>query len=367
MKKSAVVLFVIFFMICGGGRAYADAGRAEEILEDTLHQMAAVEVPHFDFAGTAESLYEGRQPFGLGSVLGSLGDMLFSAVSDHISLLIKILVLSILAGVLCNLQQSLPGENVAEISFLACLAVIAGLSAGMVSELMEQALTTIDSLLLFMQSMLPAVGGLSVSANSAVLSGFYPALFLSMQSFTLLCKNVFLPFIMMITALSVVNAMSNRFHITRLIEFTQQTVKWGMGILLTVYVGLLSLRGIAVTVTGGVAGRTVKYALCNFIPLVGGVLAESAEMVIASVRTIRGAVGVSGVLAIISLCAAPLCKMFAVSVLYKFAAGIAEPATDKRIIKLLTDFSGQITLILIIVLMVCVMFIISVAMLCLLL
>jgi len=111
----------------------------------------------------------------------------------------------------------------------------------------------------------------------------------------------------------------------------------------------------------------VKYALCNFIPLVGGVLAESAEAVIASIRTIRGAVGIAGALAALSLCVAPLVKMLVVSVLYRFAAGVAEPATDQRIVRLLMDLSGNITLILTIVLMVSVMFIISVAMLCILL
>ena len=52
------------------------------------------------------------------------------------------------------------------------------------------------------------------------------------------------------------------------------------------------------------------------------------------------------------------------SVLYRFAAGIAEPATDKRIVSLLSDVAGNITQVFVILLMVSVMFIISVAMLC---
>ncbi|MGN1060004.1 MAG: stage III sporulation protein AE, partial [Clostridia bacterium] len=60
----------------------------------------------------------------------------------------------------------------------------------------------------------------------------------------------------------------------------------------------------------------------------------------------------------------PLIKILATSVLYRFAAGVAEPATDKRIVRLLMDLAGNITLIFAILLMVMVMFVISIALLC---
>lgn len=365
MKKLAVVVFVLVAVFFLTGSVFAEDNPTQIIWEDTLQRLEAVELSNFSFADMIKQGAEGEFELSISNVLQRIGKMLFGELKNNIGLLIKMLVLSILAGVLCNLQQNMPGDSVTEIGFLVCISVVAALSATVVSDMVALADSTIDSLVLFMQSLMPVVGSLAADSTGAVMS-FYPLLFISMQSFTYICKSVFLPLIMVITALSVVNAMSSRFHISRLIEFARQGIKWGIGLLLTIFVGILSVRGFTAG-AAGLAGRTVKYALCNFVPLVGGVLAESAASIVNSLKVIRSVVGFGGVIAAVGLCAAPLLKMLAVSVLYRFAAGVAEPATDKRIIALLMDLSGNITLVLTIVLMVCVMFIISVAMLCVLL
>ncbi len=361
MKKILTFILTALLLCCP---AYAEETQTENILAEVLDEASSIQSPGFDFAGTAQKAASGELSLSFEGMLTSLADLLFDEIKNNLSILIKMLVLAVLAGVLCNLQQSMPGDSIAEISFLACFAVIAGLSVTIVADLMTLATDTIGSLMLFMSSLMPLMSSLVLSARQAAFAGFYPALFASMQGFTAICQHVFLPLITVITALSVINAMSGRFHITRLIDVARQIIKWGIGLLLTVFVGILSIHSFSAFAAGSVAGRTVKYALCNFVPLVGNVLAESAEAVISSVRLIRGAIGITGVLALIFICSAPLVKILAVSVLYRFAAGIAEPATDKRIIRLLMDLAGNITLIFVIILMVSVMFIISIALLC---
>jgi len=365
MRKICVVVFCLVAIFFLTGMVSAEEDPLTIVLEDTMDKLKTVDASGFDFVGTVEQMTEGEWTFSFSSVLQKGLDLLASEIKTNTGLLIKMLILSVLSGVLCNLQQNMPEENTTEIGFLVCLSVIAGLSATIVSDVVGLADKTIDSLLLFMQSLMPVVGSITVD-NPAIAVSFYPALFVSMQSFTYLCKGVFLPLVLVVTALSVINALSHRFHVGRLIEFARQGVKWGIGILLTVFVGILSVRGLNAGATG-LAGRTVKYALCNFVPLVGSVLAETTSSVVNSVRVIRRVVGVSGAVAAVSLCAAPVLKILAVSVLYRFAAGVAEPATDKRIIAFFVDLSGNIALVLAILVMVCVMFVISVAMLCLLL
>jgi len=360
--KQFFLLLLLLFSIAVPVSAQMPDGQAKEILEETLSQTKTLETQGFNFNETAKKAANGQLRFDFSSVLHHLANLFTEELENNIGLLIKMVVLAVLAGVLCNLQQSFPGDGIGEISFLVCFAVIAGLSVTIVSDLSQTATETIDSLMLCMAGLMPAIGTLCAGINPAF-SGFYPGLFIAMQTFVILCKNVFLPMITVITALSVINAISGRFHITRLIDFARQIVKWGIGLLLTVFVGILGIHSFTAS-TVSVAGRTVKYALSNFVPLVGGVLAESAEAVLRSFKLIRGAFGITGILALLTLCCMPLIKILSSSVLYRFAAGVAEPATDKRIVRLLMDLSGNITLIFVIVLMVTVMFIISLALLC---
>lgn len=358
MKKLLFFLILICFFP-SPVLAEESPDRTQEIWQETLQELQQLQVPGVNLAETAEKAAEGSFSFRFDSALQYVLGLLLGEVKENTDVLIKILVLSVLAGVLCNLQQAMPGwSGVADISFVACFAVIAGFSVTIISDLSDLAVSAIDSLTILIAGLMPIMNSLTLSAASSAVTGFYPGLFLAMQSFIVICRNILLPLIMVISSLSVVNALSSRFHITRLIDFARQTVKWGLGLLLTVFVGILSIHSLTAA-SATVAGRTVKYALCSFVPLVGNVLAESAEAVVSSLHLIKSTVGITGILALLTVCCLPLVKILAVSVLYRFAAGVAEPATDKRIIRLLMDLSGNITLIFVILLMAAVMFLIS--------
>lgn len=365
MKKLALALLILFlFCAVLAPIALAYESPDKQITEQALEAVKTIESPNLSFGETVQNLLSGNVKLSFEGMVQSLLNLLLKEVKENLSTLVKLLVLAILSGILCNLQQSMPESGIGEVAFLACFAGIAGLSVSIIASLSELAAETIDSLMLFIASLMPVLCGLVSSAGQAAMSGFYPVLFLAMQSFVSICQQFFLPLISVVTALSVTNAMSNRFQIAGLITTARNIIKWGLGLLLTIFVGILGIHSFSAFATGSIAGRTVKYALCNFIPLVGSVLAESIEAVIASLKLIKGSIGVTGVLALMTLCILPLLKILTVSLLYRFAAGVAEPATDKRVVRLLSELAGNITLIFSILLMVSVMFIISIALLC---
>ncbi|MBE7034592.1 MAG: hypothetical protein E7402_00510 [Ruminococcaceae bacterium] len=356
-----VPLFLLFLLLGSWWTVSAEGDPTQAILQDVLSEARDLSVPGFDFRDTTEKVLSGKLSFSFESVLKSLAELIFQELQGHIGLLVKLIVLSVLAGVLCTLQQGEGAEGVSGISFLACFASVAGIAVSLVTELCDTAVGAIDKMVLFVAALMPAMASLSVTGM--VSADFYPGLFVAMQGFVAICKNFLLPMIMITTALSVVGALGGRFHITRLIEVMSLVVKWILGLSLTVFVGILGIHSTANTAAVGIAGRTMKYALCNFVPLVGSVLAESAETVLASVRAIRGAVGLVGCLGLVFLCCLPLVKILTCSLLFRFASGAAEPATDKRIVQLLSELSANVTLIFSILLMVTVMFIISLALL----
>ncbi len=366
MKKliSVFLIIILSTSVCQVVLAQEDEEIQESLLEETVKQIEGAELLDFNFSETAQTLTDGSWWFDPKEIITRVVNLFFSEFKANLSSMIKIVVISVLAGVLCNLQGAFNKEGVKTISFLACFVVIATLGVSVLAEIINMATGTIDSLNIFMQGLVPAISGIVAASGTSVGQTLSPSLFLCMQLITNLAKNTFLPMILLITALSVVNNISGRFHITRLIDFARQILKWSSGILLTIFIGLLGIQGFSFAFASGVAGKTVKYAICNFIPIVGNVLSDSVEAVCASALVVKNAVGIAGVLALISICALPLIKLLALSLLYRFAAGIAEPVTDKRIVNLLSDLAGNITQTFVILLMVCVMFIISVAMLC---
>ena len=77
--------------------------------------------------------------------------------------------------------------------------------------------------------------------------------------------------------------------------------------------------------------KTAKFSIDNFVPIIGGFAADSLDMVINCIGVIKSAVGLIGIVIIISMLAMPVIKIMAVAVIYKITAIAAEPVANKNI------------------------------------
>ena len=68
-------------------------------------------------------------------------------------------------------------------------------------------------------------------------------------------------------------------------------------LLLTVFVGLLSVQGTVAAAADTVTTKTLKFAVSSFVPVVGGALGEAMNTVQGGLGLIRSAVGGFGILA----------------------------------------------------------------------
>ncbi|MBQ3226759.1 MAG: stage III sporulation protein AE [Clostridia bacterium] len=364
-RRYSVIVCVILLLFLPF-RVCAQDSLTGQILADGKAQMEVSEgiAETQNFYETTEKIANGEFEWSFSGILNYLGNLLFDEIQENFTSLMKMIVVAVMAGILCNIEGNFAKNSITNLGFLTCFMMIAGLSAGVFRDVVALARETIDTLHIFTQGLIPTVASIAVSGGSGAAASISPLLFVCMQTITYLAKNFFLPFHLVVCALSIINNVTERFHIGRLIEFARQILKWSTGILLTVYIGLLGFQGFSVGYLNGVAGKTVKYAVCNFIPLVGSALAESVEAVCASAALVKNSVGVAGILSLISICLLPLCKLLALSALYRFAAGVAEPVTDKRITNLLGETAANITQTFVILLMLSVMFIISIGLLC---
>lgn len=360
MKKTKIFLTVILIILFfGGAKAYAESDIKDELLDEVI---AEVESESVDFEQITKNVQDGSA-FDFLGVVNSVLKLFTGEFKESMFLVIKLIALAVLAGVLCNLKTTEEG-GATEVSFFACYASVAGLLINSFYELTALADSTVDTLKIFMQSLFPAMSAVVAASGAASLASMSPVLFGAMQIITMLIQSAFLPLIFTVTALCIVNNLSKIFHIHKLIELLRLILKWSLGLLMTVFVGLLGLQGISSAFFDGIAGKTVKYALCNFVPVVGGVLADSASSVVFSVGVVKNTVGIAGIISLCTICAVPLVKITAIGIMLRLSAGICEPATDKRLVGLFSDVAGSVTQVFGILLMVCVMFIISIAILC---
>jgi len=112
----------------------------------------------------------------------------------------------------------------------------------------------------------------------------------------------------------------------------------------------LTVQGINANVFDSVSLRAAKYATKNYIPIVGGYLAEGLDLVMASSVLVKNAFGVVALLMLGAIIVIPVVELVVFNLLMQLAAGIIEPITDERIVKFLTAISKNMMLLVVLIL-----------------
>ena len=80
--------------------------------------------------------------------------------------------------------------------------------------------------------------------------------------------------------------------------------------------------------------RTQRANQSNFIPIVGKILGDSLDTVMSCSNILKNAVGIVGVVVIISICISPIIKLATLMGAYYLGSAICQPIADEKIVKL---------------------------------
>ena len=148
-------------------------------------------------------------------------------------------------------------------------------------------------------------------------------------------------------AVTAVNHLSDRAHLSRMAQLLRSIVCWLLGVSFTVFLGAMSLQGVCSASIDGVVLRAAKYAVDNFVPVVGGMFSDTMDTLIGCTLIVKNALGVAAVVALLGAVLGPLMRTLAVVLVMKLSAALLEPVADGDIVRAIGDFSRTIVLFLI--------------------
>lgn len=277
------------------------------------------------------------------------------------SLLGKLILLSVLAALLINLQNSFSG-GVARISYWACYLALAVLALASFRTVLQIGHETIDNMSDFMMAMLPQMLVLTAglgNVNASVM--LFPILMSAATAFASAIKNIVFPLIIMSAILSIVNHLSDSLKVEKLSKFFTQMAQISLAFFLTLFVGILTLRGLYAAVLDKVTLRTTKFVTDNAIPVVGKIFSDTVEVAAGYVVMLKQALGIFGVLMVLGIIILPLLKIMAIGLIYRVSGVLAEPLGDSKTATILESMSAHIFLMLAAVAAVGLMFLIMIA------
>ena len=246
-------------------------------------------------------------------------------------------------------------------AFYTCYIVLISILLVSFNTAVQAGVEIINAMVNFMHMSLPVLVALLVaSGNVTTGAGMQPTLMLMVQVFAAIIKNILIPIVILSTIVSVIDNISEKIQISRLAGFLKNLIGWSLGLILTLFIAIVTLQGAIGAVVDGVTSKTAKFAIGVFIPVAGKYLADAADAVIGCTLLIKNAVGVSMVIGIAVICILPILKILAVITLYKLAVILLEPVADGRIIKSINAVSDSMSVILGIMASVAFMFLITI-------
>lgn len=262
--------------------------------------------------------------------------MFFKEIKESGTILAGIIVIIVIHSILKSISDSLENNSISQIvyyvQYILIVTLVMSNFAGIISTTRE----TIQNLVGFMYTLIPILITLMITTGNIVSASVVEPLLLFLITFIgNMISNIILPLVLLGTALGIVSKISDKIQIDKLASYFKSSVIWILGIILTLFVGVLSLEGSLSSSVDGVTAKTTKAAVSNFIPVVGKILGDAVDSVMGCSNILKNAIGVVGVIIVIGICIVPIIKLVILTICYYIAIAICEPIADSKIIALL--------------------------------
>lgn len=275
------------------------------------------------------------------TILKKVLNVFTKEVKSSITTLIIVLVIVVIHSILKSISESLENSDISKIIYYVEYILIVTVIMKNFSEILELVKQTSQNLVGFMNGLIPILITLMIYTGSSITGSVVQPILLFMINFIgNMIQDILIPFILIITALSIVSKISDKVQIGRINKFFKKSVEWYLGIILVIFVGVLSLEGTLSSSVDGITAKTTKAVVSNLIPVVGKLLGDTVDTVLGCGVILKNAVGLIGVIVIIGIAVVPIIKIGTLSVIYSLASGIIEPVADEKIVKLLEEMSG---------------------------
>ena len=150
----------------------------------------------------------------------------------------------IIHSIIKSIGDSLENKSVAQITYYVQYIMIVTLIMSNFSEILQMIKGSIQSLVGFMNSLVPLLITLMLATGNFASAGILEPIILFIITFIgNFITAILLPFVLISTALAIVSKISNRIQIDKLSKFFNSSVVWILGIVLTLFVGIISIEG----------------------------------------------------------------------------------------------------------------------------
>ncbi|WP_123053569.1 stage III sporulation protein AE [Clostridium sp. JN-1] len=377
MKKIMLILSIIFIMCFNVQAADINSSASTNYNQDAEVNQKIEQF--YDYISNMKTKYElindfdvksyvknfmktGDGKFNIKKLVQALITYSMKEVVSSLKLLSTVVIIALICALLTNLQKAFSNESLSNIAYYACYSLIIIIMAKSFYIGVDIARSTINEMTDFMTALVPIlimlVGSVGGFVEAAVID---PIVMGAITISARLFMNIVIPIISMTFVLQFVNNLSSDYKVDKLTKFLNQCALWVQGIIMTVFIGIITIRGITAKTIDQVAAKTAKFAVDNFVPIVGKSLSDAVSTVAGYSILLKNAISSVGLVILVCIILLPIIKILIIALSYKLTGALIEPISDSRLVNCLTSAGNSLILIMSCLISVSIMFFIMIA------
>ena len=275
--------------------------------------------------------------------------------------MVQLLLIVLVAAVFHNFAEIFQNKQVPELGFYVLYMLFISICLGTFRVLLDSVSAGVSNLLSFFKALGPIYFmGVAITTGNVTSIAFYNIMLFVIYLTEVLVTNILLPLVQTFFILRILNEMSKEEYLSKFGDLIQMMVKWILRILMAAVVGMNVVQGMLSPAIDAVK-RSALLRGGEAIPFIGDAVGGAAELMLGTVVLIRNGIGIAGVVICIAICLVPIVQMAGIVILYKLAAAMVEPISEKRMVNCIGNMADGASLLLQIIITICVLFLIVIA------
>ncbi len=251
MKRLTIFLLIIFFILFPNIKVIASQ---EEVIQeqqeeygirDFLNNSKEYMGEVFEDIDIKEVLKDAiNGEVDNSSLFKGIFRLLGTEVVSSIKIVGSILAIIVIHSILKSISESLENDSISKLIYYVQYILIVTIIMTNFSDIVKIVQDTTNNLVGFMNLLVPLLITLMMATGSISTSGILePIILFAINFMGNIIQGIVIPLILIFTSLVIISKLSDNIKIDKLPKMLKSGVVWFLGIILTIFVGIISLEG----------------------------------------------------------------------------------------------------------------------------
>lgn len=291
------------------------------------------------------SIISGENAVTYSSFFASLFSIFVELVVKYLPMLSLIVAIGVISNLLNGIKSKFNEKSTSGLIHLVCFLAVVVLTIGMISSISEMSVSSIKAMVSQMNAIFPILLTLMIGIGATASAGVFQPIVAIISTYVAdFFTYLILPLFMMSFVFGIINNLSDNIKLDKFNSFISSLFKWCVGLVFTLFFAVFTIQGISAGTFDSLSVRTTKYTIKSYIPIMGGYLSDGMDLILSSTILIKNAVGLIGLLMVISTIISPLLEIVVFSLLLKLVSAILQPMGNNKTSNFLMSTSKSITM-----------------------